>query len=321
MKASELATADLLRGELGFMGVSWATSTKGAKAAILGVPFDCGTHAFRIGSREGPRSIREQSRLVRAFDSERADYDVRAALGLVDCGDVNVTPSRMLEAFERIEEAAWRIASEGTTVVGFGGDGSISVPLVRAAARRWPNLCVLHVDSHTDCHPVNPDHPYDAASQFSHVALEQRVSASASYHVGIRGSTYRAGVAAHTRSLGYNVITMNDYVRRGEADVLLELHAAMKGRPVYLSWDMDSFDPSVAPGVCTPTWGGFTAREGLQFLRGLSGLDIVAVDINTVSPQHDVQGMAAHLAAYMAYESLLLIAEKQMPGPDFIRTE
>lgn len=316
MTGPEMSTAGLLRQDAGFMGVPWAQSAKGAKAAILGVPFDCGTHAFRIGSREGPRAIREQSRLVRAFESERADYDIRTALRLVDCGDVDVTPSRIEAAFEVIEEAAWRIACEGATVVGFGGDGSISVPLVRAAARIWPNLCVLHVDSHTDCHPVNPDHRYDAASQFSHVALEQRVSTSASYHVGIRGPTYRAGVAAHTRGLGYNVITMAEYMRRGEADVLAELHAAMKGRPLYLSWDMDCFDPSVAPGVCTPTWGGFTAREGLQLLRGLSGLDIVAVDINTVSPQHDVQGMAAHLAAYMAYESLLLIevAQNARPG-------
>jgi agmatinase len=114
----------------------------------------------------------------------------------------------------------------------------------------------------------------------------------------------------HTRSLGYNVITMRDYVRRGEADVLAELHDAMKGRPVYLSWDMDSFDPSVAPGVCTPTWGGFTAREGLQLLRGLAGLDIVAIDINTVSPPHDVNGMTAHLAAYVAFESLLLLEHR-----------
>jgi len=315
MKSSEMLTTDLLRQGVGFMGVPWAISAKGAKAAILGVPFDCGTHGFRIGSRDGPRSIREQSRLVRAFESDRADYDIRTALGLVDCGDVDVTPSRVEVAFERIEEAAWRIASEGATVVGFGGDGSISVPLVRAASRKWPKLCVLHIDSHTDCHPVDPGHPYDAASQFSHVALEQRISAGASYHVGIRGPTYRAGVAAHTKSLGYNVITMRDYMRRGEADVLAELHVAMKGRPIYLSWDMDSFDPSVAPGVCTPTWGGFTAREGLQLLRGLSRLDIVAVDINTVSPPHDINGMAAHLAAYMTYETLLLIEEQARRTP------
>jgi agmatinase len=305
--AAALSDAELFQLPGGFMGVSFVASARGAGAAILGVPFDCGTHAFRVGSRQGPRAIREQSRLVRAFESEVADYDIRAALKLVDCGDVALTPSRIVEAFERIEEAAFRIIDAGATPIGFGGDGSISVPLVRAAARRWPDLCVLHIDSHTDCHPVNPEHPYDAASQFSHVALEQRISPSASYHVGIRGPTYRAGVMEHTKSLGYNVITMRDYVRRGEADVLAELHGAMAGRPVYLSWDMDSFDPSVAPGVCTPTWGGFTAREGLQLLRGLSGLNVVAVDINTVSPSQDVRDMAAHLAAYVAYESLLLL--------------
>ena len=116
---------------------------------------------------------------------------------------------------------------------------------------------MLHVDSHTDCHPINPDHPYDAASQFSHAALEQRVSPSASYHVGVRGSSFRPGVIDHTRSLGYNVITMREYMRRGEADVLAELHDAMKGRPLYLSWDMDSFDPSVAPGRLHADLGRF----------------------------------------------------------------
>ena len=128
--------------------------------------------------------------------------------------------------------------------------------------------------------------------------------------MGIRGSTYRPGVLAHTRALGYNVITMRDYMRRGEAAVLAELHAALKGKAVYLSWDMDSFDPSVAPGVCTPTWGGFTAREGLQLLRGLAGLDIVAVDINTVSPPHDVAGMTAHLAAQIAFDCIQLFTQR-----------
>ena len=303
----DVSDAQLFATGSGFMGAPWAASAAGAKAAILGVPFDCGTHAFRIGSRQGPASIREQSRLVRAYESEVADFDVCQALGLVDCGDVVLTPGRIADAFAGIEEAAWRIVDAGATPIGFGGDGSISVPLVRAAARKWPKLSVLHVDSHSDCHPINEEHPYDAASQFSHVALEQRISPSASYHVGIRGSTYRQGVLSHTRSLGYNIITMRDYMRRGEQDVLAELHKTLKGRPVYLSWDMDSFDPSVAPGVCTPTWGGFTAREGLQFLRGLAGLDIVAIDINTVSPPHDVNGMAAHLAAQIAFDCMILL--------------
>jgi agmatinase len=305
---AELAAAELHRGPLTFMGAPFSHDLSAAKAAILGAPFDCGIHLFRIGARQGPQSIREQSRLVRPFQSEFADYDIRARLGLVDCGDVAVTPGRIEPSFERIEEAACRIVSAGAVPIGFGGDGSVSLPLIRAAARRWPNLAVLHVDSHTDAYPYEETEPYTAATQFTHAALEQRIAPSVSYHVGLRGSTYCAGAYDHTRSLGYNLITMRELMRRGQQDVVAELHERLARRPVYLSWDMDVFDPAVAPGVCSPTWGGFTAREGIDFLRGFAGMNIVAVDINTVSPPHDVNGMAAFLAAHIAYESLLLLA-------------
>jgi agmatinase len=311
---AELAATELYRGPLTFMGAPFGHDLSGAKAAILGAPFDCGIHLFRIGARQGPQSIREQSRLVRPFQSEFADFDIRARLGLVDCGDAAVTPGRIEPAFERIEEAAFRIVSAGAVPVGFGGDGSVSLPLIRAAARRWPNLAVLHVDSHTDAYPYEETEPYTAATQFTHAALEQRIAPSVSYHVGLRGSTYCAGAYDHTRALGYNLITMRELMRRGQNDVLAELHERLAGRPLYLSWDMDVFDPSVAPGVCSPTWGGFTAREGLDFLRGFAGLNIVAVDVNTVSPPHDVNGMAAFLAAHLTYECLLLLAGVSAEG-------
>src|SRR3979409_1227843 len=126
LKDATIPEAQLLATTSGFMGVPWATSAADARAAILGVPFDCGTHAFRIGSRQGPASIREQSRLVRAYESEVADYDVRAVLKLVDCGDVVLTPGRIEDAFARIEEASWRIVDAGTQPVGCGAGGSNS---------------------------------------------------------------------------------------------------------------------------------------------------------------------------------------------------
>jgi len=75
---------------------------------------------------------------------------------------------------------------------------------------------------------------------------------------------------------------------------------------------MDFFDPSCAPGVCTPAWGGASAREGLGLLQGLAGLEIVACDINTVSPPHDVGGMTAFLAANVMLQCLYLLCQ----GPD-----
>lgn len=312
--ASRLPATALYRAPPTFMGLPFATDPAGAGAAILGCPFDCGVHPFRVGARQGPQAIREQSPLIRRFDSEGADRDVLAELGAVDAGDVEVTPARPAEAFDAIEEAAYRLCAAGATPVGLGGDGSVSLPLVRAAARVHDDLALLHFDSHTDSHPVDPEMPLNPAVQFTHAALEQRIRPSASWHVGLRGTTTRPGVHGHTRALGYNMLTMADLDAKGLAESARELKSALAERPVYLSWDMDVFDPSCAPGVCTPVWGGLSAREGLAQLRALDGLNIVAADVNTVSPPHDQGGMTAFLAAAVTHEILLLIARARAAG-------
>ena len=258
-----------------------------------------------------PAAIRGQSILVRRYSPEFADLDPVERLGLVDRGDVRVTPSRITDAFERIEAAAKRIHDAGVIPITMGGDGSISLPLLRAAAGRYPGMVALHLDAHTDSYDYDPNDKYNAATQFTHAAEEQCIVASLSYHIGIRGTTYIRGAFDKTRSLGYNIITMRELFARGFADVLTELHEKLKSRPVYLCFDMDVFDPSCAPGVATPSWGGLSAREGIEFLRGLSGLDIIAVDVNTVSPPHDVQNMTAFLAAQIVYESLVLLCQKR----------
>jgi agmatinase len=114
-------------------------------------------------------------------------------------------------------------------------------------------------------------------------------------------------VFEHTRQHGYRLVTGVDLFARGIQSVLEEVHATLEGRPVYLCFDMDFFDPSCAPGVCTPAWGGASAREGLALLQGLAGLRLVACDVNTVSPPHDVGGMTAFLAATVMLECLFLI--------------
>jgi arginase family enzyme len=125
---------------------------------------------------------------------------------------VRLTPSRITDAFARIETAAKRTHDAGVIPVTMGGDGSVSAATARC------------------CQPVR-----------------------------------RNG-----QSLGYNIITLREFFARGFAEVLAELRERLKGRPVYLCFDMDVFDPSCAPGVATPSWGGLSAREGIGFLRGLS---------------------------------------------------
>ncbi len=295
------------RGPATFMKAPASRDLAGARAAVLGIPFDCGTHAFRIGSRDGPHAIREQSRLMRPYNPELADYDTISHLGLVDCGDVDVVPGRIEDAFRKIEAATHEIVRAGVRPITMGGDGSVSLPQMRAVAKCHPDLVAVHIDSHTDTNPFVEAEKSNAGTQFTHAALERLVDPKSSFHIGIRGTTYRQHGFSYVRSLGYNIITINALFERGMRDVLAQLHETIGDRPVYLCLDMDSFDPSCAPGVCAPSWGGFTAREGINLFRGLAGLNIVAVDVNTVSPPHDHMGMAAFLAANMMYEATVLL--------------
>ena len=293
-----------------FMGLPAGLPHPGCRAAVFGTPFDCGTHPFRVGARQGPVHVRQQSKLLRRYHPTLADADVLTLLNAVDCGDVALTPGRIEEAFERIEAGANAILEAGAVPVAIGGDGSVSLPLMRAAKRHHPDLVALHIDSHTDAYPYLPEDRYNASSQFTNAAEEGLVDVARSWHVGVRGFTYVGGVIDHAHHLGFRIVSSETLIRRGFAQTIAEFRDSVVDRPVYVCWDMDVFDPSVAPGVCTPTWGGLSAREGIDLMRSLVDLKIVAMDFNTVSPPQDVNDMAAHLCAHMIMEAMVLLARQ-----------
>lgn len=287
-----------------FMGVPHRTEIGNAKAVVLGIPFDCGTHPHRIGSRLGPSSIREQSQLLRAFNL-KTGINPLEALQVIDVGDARVVPGEIEASYAAIEQAVGAIAGQRVIPVTLGGDGAIALPEMRALHRVYPDLATIHIDAHTDAYPIDG---YNTATAFVRAVEEGLVAAECSFQVGMRGSTMLPGVPQYGASLGYNIVTMDELLSRGIENVFAHILSVVGDRPVYLSYDMDFFDPSVAPGVCTPTWGGATSREGLAVLEACSGLNIVGVNINTVSPPHDVGGMSALLAATVTLNALHLIA-------------
>jgi len=292
-----------------FMNVPFSADPTGSRAAILGVPFDGGLHPTRIGARTGPAAICEHSLLVRPYQPPHAAFSPLERLNLVDCGDADASPGLVEESFQEIESAATAIHQACAAPLGLGGDGMVSLPLMRAAAKAHPGMAVLHIDAHTDTYrgDGNAVHDrYNVATTFTRAAEEGLVDLAHYWHFGTRGPVMVGDVFEHTRTVGYNLIDGTALYQRGLAETARDLRTSLEGKKVYLCFDMDFFDPSCAPGVCTPTWGGATAREGLDFLRALSGIDFVAADINTVSPPHDVGGMTAFLAATVALEILTL---------------
>jgi agmatinase len=295
---------DLIVSTGTFMGVPAAREVRPGQGVILGIPFDCGTHPTRIGARQGPRAIREQSGLVRPVLPELGDRDILAAMEVVDLGDVAVVASEVAPALVAIEAALDHVVAHGGYPVTFGGDGLVTLPQLRALHRHYPDLVVIHVDAHTDAY----DSPgFTTSTSFTRAAEEGVVDVSRSFHIGARGTLMAPGAYAHTRSLGYNLILGAEVRSRGVADVMAEVRRVVGNRPVYLCFDMDYIDPSAAPGVCTPTWGGPDVAGAFDLLHALEGLNIVATDINTVSPPHDVGGMTACLAGHVAVVALNLM--------------
>lgn len=292
-----------------FMGVPPKTDTaRGvSRACILGVPFDCGTHPFRVGSREGPDAIRRQSRLLRPFfvDPQGRPTNAVETLGLVDAGNAECYPGDVARSYPLIERAIDDILASGMTPVTMGGDGAVTLPQLRAVKKHHADLVVLHIDAHTDTYDLDG---FNTATTFTRASEEGLVDERSSFHVGARGTTFMDGVPAFGRSLGYNVVPFSEF-EADRAGCIASIRERIGKRPVYLCFDMDIFDPSCAPGVCTPEWGGLNPKEGIALLRALAGMNFVSFDVNTVSPAQDVGEATAFLAATVLLECCALAAQ------------
>ena len=296
----------------GFLNAPLSADLQGAKAAVLGLPFDCGVSAHRIGARHGPGAIRRQSlSLSPHYPPFSLSHPVHS-LGLVDCGDVDVIPGRIDPSFAAIEAAVARVADRNTVPLTFGGDGSVTLPQLRALSKRHGPLAVLHFDAHTDAYspPMGPDF-HTTATTFTRAAEEGLVRPEVSFHIGARGPSSIPDVLEFGAGLGYRIIADHEMRARGVDSVIDEaIDVLSRQQAVYLCWDMDFFDPSAAPGVCDPTWGGISAREGLEILQRLEKLPFVAFDINTVTPPLDPADMTAHLAATVGLVMLHILCRR-----------
>jgi agmatinase len=192
-----------------------------------------------------------------------------------------------------------------------GGDHSISLPLLRAHARRHGPLGLVHFDSHPDTWDTEfGGRPYSHGTPFRR-ALEEKLIDPARYiQVGLRGPTSGASDWQDTRDLGVHVLTMDQAAEMGLPAVLDAIRATATG-PVYVTLDIDSADPAFAPGTGTPEVGGFTSHQLLQLVRGLRGLDLRGFDLVEVSPPYDHGDITAILAANLAFEFLSLLAVKE----------
>ena len=289
------------------------TDLSGVDAAVYGIPFDTAT-SYRTGARFGPEAIRSASALIRPYHPVHG-VNVAESLSIVDYGDVPVSPGATERTYGQIEEALAPIVDAGVFPVALGGDHSITLPELRALAKRHGPLALVQLDAHADTWEQYFGQKYFHGTTFKRAVEENLLEATASVQAGMRGSVYAASDLGTARELGFTVIESEDLRSIGPERYGTLVREKVGERPVFLSFDIDFLDPAFAPGTGTPEVAGFSTAEALAFLRTLRGIDIVGCDVVEVAPAYDGPGQPTALAAANVVFELLALRVLATPRP------
>lgn len=292
-----------------FMKLPHSRDLAGVDVAVVGVPFDSGG-AIRVGARFGPGAIREQSKLYLRRHHRTFGFSPFEHLKVVDYGDTPVIPELIEESFDLITAEVSAIVEAGAVPVSMGGDHAVSLPLLRAVARRHGPLSLVHFDSHQDV--VDSYYGgrvrYNNGTVFRRAVEEGLIDPSRSIQLGMNGTVFPGMRPEDSESLGLKVLPIETLAELGPAGIAEEVRRRTGGTKVYLSFDIDVMDASVAPGTGAPEVGGLLPREAIATIRRLAGLDIAGLDLVEVNPLFDAANMTSILAANLLFEFLTLIA-------------
>jgi agmatinase len=295
-----------------FMRLPNTRDLPNADAAIVGAPFDTGA-TFRAGARFGPEGIRSASHLLRRYNPS-LDVAIFDYLSVIDYGDVPVVPGYIEESYRRIEEGLEPVHGAGVPPIVLGGDHSIALPELRAAAAVHGPLALVQFDSHPDTWNAYFGERHTHGTPFRRAVEEGLLDTSRSVQVGMRGSIYDRGDWDDAREMGFDLVPTDEVRELGIPAVIDRIRVRAGDAKIYVSFDVDFVDPAYAPGTGTPEIGGFTSREAQEFLRGLAGLQIVGCDVVEVYPAYDHAQITALLAANVAHEFLSLLAFSRKRG-------
>ena len=275
--------------------------------AIMGAPFDGGV-SYRPGARFGPSSIRQASRHLRPAYHPDLKVSPFRVLQVVDAGDVPCNPFDIDAALQQIDDTARELVTDSRKLMTLGGDHTVALGTLRAAARVHGPLALIHFDAHLDTWDTYFGADRTHGTVFRRAFEEGLLQRDASIHVGIRGPLYDAADLGADKGFGFSTIRASDFDKLGVDEVVGSVRERVGDSPVYVSVDIDVLDPAFAPGTGTPEMGGFTSRELLALLRGLPGEQIVGADVVELSPAYDHAEITALAAATVAYEMMSVMA-------------
>jgi arginase len=258
-----------------------------ATVTLVGVPWD-EQSSFMRGAAAAPDAIRRALRSPSSNQATESGLELALGTNILDAGDLPVVAGDAEGTAAGITLGISELVKHHRPVVAVGGDHAVTFPIVRAHARRWAGLNILHLDAHPDLYEDFEGRPYSHASPFARI-MEAGL-ASRLVQVGIR--TLNEPQRRQLRRFPVEQVQMRDWTGREELSF---------GGPVYLSVDLDVLDPAFAPGVSHHEPGGLSVREVLRIIHRFRG-QLVGADVVEVNPSRDRDGVTAMVAAKLVKE-------------------
>jgi agmatinase len=244
-------------------------------------------------------------------DGEHPEFWIEpATLALADIGDFPIALGDIPQSLRLIEQQAADIPH----LIALGGEHGITLPLLRALARRiGQKLALVHFDAHVDTWPTNFGQAYAHGSVFWHAIEEGLVDPRRMAQIGIRSPVQRE-VWDWTVSCGVTILSAQDVHAAGVESIAARIRDIVGDAPAYLSFDVDALDPAFAPGTGTPEIGGLASWQAQAILRRLAGVSFAGMDVVEVAPAYDVAEITALAAATIAWEYLALLGAARRGG-------
>lgn len=264
-----------------------------AKAVIYGMPMDY-TVSFRPGSRFGPARIREVSIGLEEY-SPYLDRGLEE-VAYFDAGDLLLPFGNAARSLDLIGEYVKGLLAEGKFPLGLGGEHLVSWPVIREVYAKYPDLAIIHIDAHADLREHYEGEPLSHSTPIRKASV--LMGGKNIYQFGIRSGSREEFTYAR-KEVNFYPFDVLEPLRQ----VLPEL----KGRPVYVTIDIDVLDPSAAPGTGTAEAGGITSKELIAAIHEIarSEVHVVGADVVEVAPVYDPSEQTQIVAAKLVREMLL----------------
>ncbi|MFC4022443.1 agmatinase [Oceanobacillus longus] len=270
-------------------------SYKEAEVVLFGVPFD-GTTSFRPGTRFAMQHIRPDSYGLETY-SPYLDKDLEDT-SIFDGGDLELPFGNTGRVIEQIFEYSQEVLQDGKKFLMVGGEHLVSLPTIKAAHEKYPELHVIHIDAHTD---LREDY---LGEKLSHASVIRR-----SHDFLGDGRIFQFGIRSGLKE-EFDWAKEHTYLERFSLYTLKEKIGELKDVPVYITMDLDVLDPGIFPGTGTPEPGGITYRELLEAIQQMQALNqIVAADVVELSPAYDPSGASTAMACKTIRELLLTLVK------------